>query len=877
MEPGLPSRLLALGLAASIAAAPVGARAQSPAPQPPPSPPAETAPAESPAPDAITPPRTIRVEDPVYPEARLAEGGHPTVVFLVVIDAEGRVRSADVEHTAGEDFDAAAREALMHWEFEPARRGTTPIASRIRVSVHFELPELDLPTTEDHAHDVVEIDEGALDASRHVVHEPGDRDDFETALADSGEASARAEVEGAELRTVDRSASEVHLDRRAITVAPHRDAAQMLESAPGLVVTRPEGDAVAHRILLRGFDAEHGQDIELTVSGIPMNQPSHLHGQGYADLTFLIPEVVRGIRVREGVYDPTQGDFAVAGSADFELGTSRRGITAISQMGSFRTFREAVIVAPTNERDDTFVAFDTRRTDGFGQNRSALSGNGLVQWGFDAGPYRMRILAALAGARSDTANVVRRDDLGRVGFYGVYDDDSARSQNAFTARGLLALLGERRGENGQTTDFAVHLGVTDFRSQTNFTGYTQSSQIDPTWRGRGDLIEQRNLATTLGFRFRYRSTRFAPFSWLRGHLEAGTSGRMDRTEQAQNLLQQPQNQTWDRRIDATILGADLGLFADLDLEFGEFVSVRAGMRADALFYDVSDALGNFIPAYRRDDYILGYRRTAFGVAAGPRVSVDVHPLEGLSLLAAYGEGYRSPQAITLEDGERAPYTKVRSADVGIRYRLASDDLSLDLTGSGFFTQLSDDLVFDPGENRYERIGRSRRVGAMVGVRAEAWDTLYASASVTGVKATLLDPPPATADDPDPPFVRGSLLPYVPPVVVRADLGVRRTLARLRGEPLTGNLGVGLSYVGRRPLPYSERSDSFTLLDAQLELGYRGFGIGLSAQNLVGMRYAASEYYFASNWDPSAVGSRLPTSHVAAGAPRTFLVTFTVNP
>jgi len=821
----------------------------------------------------------LRAEDPVYPAERLAEGGHPTVVFLVVVDADGHVRSADVEHSAGDEFDAAAHDALMHWEFAPAQRGDTPIASRIRVSVHFELPLVDLPTTDAHAHDVVSVDGNGLDTTRHDVHSPSDRPDaeFEAAAAGAPEASASAEVDATPLRTVDRSASETHVDRATLAIAPHRDAGAMLATAPGLVVTRPEGDAIAHRILLRGFDAEHGQDIELTASGIPLNQPSHLHGQGYADLSFLVPEVVRGIRVREGVYDPSQGDFAVAGSADFELGTSRRGITAIAQMGSFRTFREALIVAPENEGDDTFVAIETRRTDGFGRQRASLSASALGQWGFDAGPWRLRLLGALAGSRADLAGVVRRDDLDRVGFYGVYDDASARSQNAFAARALLSFLGERRGDRGQTTDFATYLGFTDFRSQTNFTGYTEVSQFDPTWRGRGDLVEQRNRAETLGFRFRHRGARFSPFSWLAGSLEVGTSARLDRTEQAQSLLEEPQNQTWDRRIDARIVGADIGLFVDADLDFGDYVSARAGARVDALFYDVDDSLGNFIPAYRRDDYILGYRRTAFGVAAGPRVSLDVHPVRGLSLLAAYGEGYRSPQAISLEDGERAPYTKVRSADLGVRFTHEANDLDVSVSASGFFTQLSDDVIFEPSENRYERIGRSRRVGAMVAGRIEGWDTLIASGSVTFVQATLLDPPAATVDEPNPPFRRGSLLPYVPPVVLRADVGAHHELASLRGEPIDGSIGVGVSYVGRRPLPFGERASSYTLVDAQASATWKALTLGVAAQNLFGMRYAASEYFFASNWDPDSVASRVPARHTAAGAPRSILFTLTVTP
>src|SRR5690606_4708419 len=113
---------------------------------------------------------------------------------------------------------------------------------------------------------------------------------------------------------------------------------------------------------------DHGQDIELTVDGVPVNQPSHLHGQGYADLGFVIPETVRSLRVVEGVYDPAQGDFAVAGSADFQPGVAQRGIQLSSSYGAFNTLRELALWAPEGQAEDTFAAVLFRKTRGFGQN-----------------------------------------------------------------------------------------------------------------------------------------------------------------------------------------------------------------------------------------------------------------------------------------------------------------------------------------------------------------------------------------------------------------------------------------------------------------------------------------------------------------------------
>ena len=79
---------------------------------------------------------------------------------------------------------------------------------------------------------------------------------------------------------------------------------------------------------MRGFDAHDGQDIEFTVGGVPINESGNLHGNGYSDTHFIIPELVESLHIVEGPFDPRQGNYAVAGSADYELGLAERGMSA---------------------------------------------------------------------------------------------------------------------------------------------------------------------------------------------------------------------------------------------------------------------------------------------------------------------------------------------------------------------------------------------------------------------------------------------------------------------------------------------------------------------------------------------------------------------
>ncbi|MEZ4450628.1 MAG: TonB-dependent receptor [Nannocystaceae bacterium] len=604
-----------------------------------------------------------------------------------------------------------------------------------------------------------------------------------------------------------RAASDLRIDGDVLRLAPKQSAGEMMSTAPGVYVARPEGDAVAHEIILRGFDAAHGQDIELTIGALPLNQISHLHGQGYADLGIILPEVVRSMRVREGVYDPRQGDFAVAGSIDFDLGVVDRGTLLRSQGGSFGTFRQLVLFAPKGQDEQTFAAAAIRRSSGFGQNRGGLSGVAIGQFVLRARDHvRITLHAAAMGARAGMAGVLRRDDVERgvVGFYDAYDDPSARSQSASSGRGQAMIDVERRGDHGERTRLALWSSVTDLRLRQNFTGYLQRGMVMPEWVGRGDLIEQHNADVGGGFLASHRTRTIRPTRWLGAALELGTSARLHRIDQAQNLLQAPNNETWDQQVDARIRAGDVGVYGDLEVELARRVVLRGGGRADVLHYDIDDRLGNYIAPYQVASHLVGYRRTALGVAAGPRASVEIKATRWLQTFLSYGTGYRSPQARLLDEGERAPFAKVRSAEGGVRASVWGQRIVI--SGAGFATFLSSDLAFDPGEGRLEKIGPTQRSGLTVHALARPLPWLVAAASVTYVHAVLTAPPPATAEDPAPAFTKGQLLPYVPPVVIRADVGLDRAIARPGGRDLALRVGApaGLPRRGRSPTASSRR-------------------------------------------------------------------------
>jgi outer membrane receptor protein involved in Fe transport len=110
------------------------------------------------------------------------------------------------------------------------------------------------------------------------------------------------------------TASEGTVDDQEIQLMPAYRPGQLLETVPGLIVTLHSGEGKANQFLMRGYSLDHGTDLETYVDGMPINQVTHAHGQGYTDLNFLIPEVANEIRYTKGPYYADVGDFGAVGS-----------------------------------------------------------------------------------------------------------------------------------------------------------------------------------------------------------------------------------------------------------------------------------------------------------------------------------------------------------------------------------------------------------------------------------------------------------------------------------------------------------------------------------------------------------------------------------
>jgi outer membrane receptor protein involved in Fe transport len=328
-------------------------------------------------------------------------------------------------------------------------------------------------------------------------------------------------------------------------------------------------------------------------------------------------------------------------------------------------------------------------------------------------------------------------------------------------------------------------------------------------------------------------------------------------DQSQKRLAEATDLPFETNIDANVRATNLAGYVDAQLHPVSRLVVRGGVRVDALAYTVADRV---LP---RVADTPSQSRTAQGTHTGKKLTLDYLLLPGLHALASYGEGFRSPQARALADGERTPFTSTTSYEAGFRYAHKKV-----LAGSfaAFHTELSDDLVFNPLLARNDRTPGTARTGVALDLQARAGDILVA-AGITYTNAAFTSS--------DTVYQKGELLPYVPQLVVRTDALWSRKVAKVAGRDLEAKAGAGFSGMGQRPLPYAETGTNVFLVDAQAGLRAKEVELTLGAFNLLDAQFFDSQYTYASNFGRSATPSRIPAQHVTIGPPRSVFATLSL--
>jgi hypothetical protein len=617
---------------------------------------------------------------------------------------------------------------------------------------------------------------------------------------------------------------------------------ELLEAVPGVIVTQHSGDGKANQYFARGFNLDHGTDFRTNVLGMPVNLPTNAHGQGYSDLNFVIPELVKSIQYKKGTYYAEEGDFSAAGAASFDYFRSLdKGIASV-ELGQ-NHYKRALIANATEAGPGTWLyAIEHAGQDGPWDNPENYKRvNGVLSYSFRLGDDDIRVaLMAMQSSWNSTDQVpLRAIASGQIGRFGAIDP----TDGGDTARYSLSADWVRHYENGITK---VNAYVVKSRLSL-FSNFTYNMD-DPTNGDQFNQTEQRLLTGANAER-----------TWL--HKTGGfdmetTAGMQLRRDQLSPVALYAtvarQRISTTREDDVTESAS--ALFISNTIRWLPWFRTVVGLRSDWYTFDVTSS--NPANSGNVNASIIS-----------PKFSAIFNPTKKSELYLNWGQGFHSNDArgvtgtvdpktgLTVDSNgdpimKATPLVKATGKEVGLR--LAELVPGLQTSLSLWQLDLASELVFSGDAGTTEASRPSHRTGfelANYYTPMLGW-IIDADLALSRARFTDYDP----------------VGPYIPGAIDRtASIGISAERGKWSG-------GVRLRYFGSRALieDNSQRSGSSTIVNAKL--GYaitQDVKITTEVLNLFNRDVSDVDYYYASQL--KSEGAPVNDVHTHPAEPRAIRV------
>ncbi|MGE0473136.1 MAG: TonB-dependent receptor [Nitrospirales bacterium] len=530
---------------------------------------------------------------------------------------------------------------------------------------------------------------------------------------EQGEVLVLQEIQVIGERPVSASSERIILEED-ILLQPQGRPADLLRLAPGLITLEHSGGAgKADQILLRGFDVDHGTDVAVHVDRMPINLRSHAHGQGYADMNFLIPETVQEISVKKGPYHVEYGDFATAGAVNYVTKEMVPETILQSAGGNFSTQRHLFLTSPTKDTVRTLFAGEFFYTDGPFQsvNRNTRY-NGLAKLTLEPNARSQLSLTATQhyGRWNGSGQIPLREvQAGRLDRFGSIDP----SEGGETARTTARLAYHYDFPSGGTA-FANLWGQYSYLSLfTNFTFFLN----DPA---NGDGIEQTDRRWLTGGDIGYRQA----LNFF-GSDTTGTIGLQTRFDAARvRLGTQRTRDALGITQESRIFEASYSPYLKLETQLVPWLRFSGGGRADLFTFDVNDRCGS--------DCAIRPDGDASDVIGSVKGNLIFGPWERTEFFVNIGTGFHSNDARdVVENSSATTLPRAIGYEIGVRSKAMDwGELLLSL----WLLDLESELVFVGDEGTTERRGKTRRMGTELSARLSPTDWLTIRGDLTYTNA-----------------------------------------------------------------------------------------------------------------------------------------------
>lgn len=639
--------------------------------------------------------------------------------------------------------------------------------------------------------------------------------------------------------------------------------AAILENVPGLIVTQHSGEGKANQYFLRAFNLDHGTDLALEFDDMPVNMPTHAHGQGYSDFNFVIPELVGDLHYKKGPYYADEGDFSTAGTVRVGLVNN---VTTSANMGFGEGgYRRGLLMGSTSLLGGTLLAAgEVYHNDGpFNVPDDYNRLNGIVRYfhGDDRDYYSLTAMA-YSGKWNSTDQVPQRAiTTGIVDRFGSLNP----SDGGISTRSSLSFSRVKRTDEDQI-QFSAYVIRYKLDLYSTFTFYLKNPV-------KGDQMLQQDDRVVYGLK--------ASKTWFTSLFGAPTTNVIGLQARIDDIKDVGIFPTFERQVisikqNASIMESNGAVYAESSIQWLDYLQTTFGVREDQFNFDVKDKLLNPDGTCDINSDPLGCNTGSRRASIfSPKLGVVLGPFAKTTYFFNFGNGYHSNDArgVTrngqdvLAQTQVSPLTKATSAEVGVATKIIPNlETRLDI----FLLKLKSELVFSGDAGVTSPNGSTTRTGIEWGNTYHINDWLSAELNTAFTRGRFDknanpddlgcgDATPAIPCNPTPAIV-GRYIPNSPTNVT--DVG----LTAQRDSGVFGALRA--RHFGESPLveDNTAKSPAYTTVDVQI--GYRAprWQATVDIFNIANVKWNDISYYYASRLknEPAPVADYV----VHSGVPRT---------
>ena len=596
---------------------------------------------------------------------------------------------------------------------------------------------------------------------------------------------------------------------------PVQSSQEILSIVPGLFIGQHAGGGKAEQIFLRGFDIDHGTDVGITVDGMPVNMVSHAHGQGYADLHFVIPETVHDIDFGKGPYYADKGNFTTAGYVEMRTKDKLENSMIKTELGSFNTFRTIGLLDLLSlDKHNIYVATEFLATDGpFESSQNFKRANVLLKYsGQVSDQDKLSFTASHFSSSWDASGQVpqRAVDTDLISRFGAIDD----TEGGNTSRTNFALNFNRTLDNNTFIKNNVYYSLYDFELFSNFTFFLEDSI-------NGDQIRQYEKRQIFGAESQINHSLFLgdKVSTL---FQTAVGLRYD------NIDDNTLSHTLNRKT--TLENLSLG---DVD-ESNLYAYAKAEFDMGALLVQPSIRFDYFNFNYVNELNTLYQTDAASQTIISPKMNLIYNMNSKSQIFVKSGVGFHSNDTrVVVAETEKPVLPAAYGADLGGNFK---PHKRLFVNAALWYLFLEQEFVYVGDAGIVEPSGRTRRMGLDLGFRWQLAKYIFANMDINYAM-------PRSLDDPE----GENLIPLAPTFTSTGGLNYQKNGFR-----------AAINYRWLKDRPANEDNSiiakGYVITDLNFAYDWKRVGVGIAIENLFNEEWNETQFATESrlNFEPVSV-------------------------